>query len=143
MSITAALPTIPTKSHDYLFFSAVRTLTTYFLRNSPICDMQWNIRSSHHSSVATNLPSIHEDAGLIPGLAQWVKDMALLWLLRRPATIALNRPLAWEPPYAVGAALKKTKKKKIQLNIIQPWERMKSCPLQHHRWSQRTYFKVK
>ena len=31
-------------------------------------------------------------------------DLALLWLWRRPAAIALIRSLAWEPPYAEGAA---------------------------------------
>ena len=30
-----------------------------------------------------------------------------LALLCRPVTVAPTRPLAWEPPYAVGAALKK------------------------------------
>ena len=39
-------------------------------------------------------------------------DPTLLWLWRRPATTALIRPLAWEPPYAMGAALKRQKKKK-------------------------------
>ena len=34
-------------------------------------------RSSHHGSVVMNLTSIHEDSGLVPGLAQWVKDLAL------------------------------------------------------------------
>ena len=42
-------------------------------------------------------------------------DPALLWLWRRPVATAPIEPLAWEPPYAAGAAQeigKKTKKKK-------------------------------
>ena len=41
-------------------------------------------------------------------------DMALLWLWCRPAATALIRLLAWEFPYATGAALKKIKKKRIK-----------------------------
>ena len=39
-------------------------------------------------------------------------DPTLLWLWCRPAAAALIGPLAWEPPYAVGVALRKQKKTK-------------------------------
>ena len=39
-------------------------------------------------------------------------DPALLWLWHKPVAVALIRPLAWEPPYAMAAALKSKKKKK-------------------------------
>ena len=37
-------------------------------------------------------------------------DPVLLWLWRRPVAAAPIKLLAWEPPYAAGAALEKVKK---------------------------------
>ena len=40
-------------------------------------------------------------------------DLALLWLWCRQAAVAPIGPLAWEPPYAVNAALKKSEGKEF------------------------------
>ena len=40
-------------------------------------------------------------------------DPALLWLWYKPAAAAVIQPLAWEPPYAVGAAQEMAKRQKI------------------------------
>ena len=51
-------------------------------------------------------------------------DLAFLWLWCRPAAAARIRPLAWEPPYAVGAALQKAerpKKKKKERKPMETW----------------------
>ena len=48
-------------------------------------------------------------------------DPALLWLWRRPAATVPIGPLAWEPPYATGVALKdKKQKKKKNYNEVLP-----------------------
>ena len=56
-----------------------------------------------------NLTSIHEDTGSSIAMSCGVghrhsSDLALLWLWHRLVAIALIRPGAWEPPYAMGAA---------------------------------------
>jgi len=56
---------------------------------------------------------------MIPKTEKYKKQQQLLWLWRRLAATALIRPLAWEPPYAAGAAqeIAEKKKKKKSSNI--------------------------
>ena len=85
-----------------------------------------------------NPTNIHKDAGSIPSPVQWIKGyriavscgvghrcglyLALLWLWRSPAAVALIRPLAWEPPYAADAALKSKRQRKILIKKTSPME---------------------
>ena len=41
-------------------------------------------------------------------------DPELLWLWHRPVATAPTGPLAWEPPYGAGAAIKKKNRRKSQ-----------------------------
>ena len=77
-----------------------------------------------------NLTRNHEVSSSIPGVSQWVKDLAVvvsygvgcrrgsdlawLWLWHRLAVAAPIRPLVWEPQYALGAVLEKDKNKQTK-----------------------------
>ena len=76
-----------------------------------------------------NLRSTHEDVSSISDRVQWARDQCchklwcsprrssdpkLQWLWCGWAAVAPIRPLAWELPYATGAALKSKKKKQKQ-----------------------------
>ena len=71
----------------------------------------------------------------------------MLWLWCRLAAIVQIRPLAWEPPYAAGVALKtkiqnkqtnKTEKlegKKLLKKISSRFPRTEKCGIPHHEYS--------
>ena len=75
------------------------------------------LQSSHCGSAVRNPTSIHEEAGLIPGLSGlriWrcpeLGCRLKIWLRSAAAAAAPIRPLVQELPYATGVALKSKKK---------------------------------
>ena len=101
--------------HNSVFTKVIRRM----LLNCWVLDIKKMNRSSHRGAAEMNPTRNHEIVGLIPGLAQWVKDLVLLWLWRRPAAVAPIRPLAWEAPYAEGSALKRDKKDQKRTKQVQ------------------------
>ena len=90
-------------SHDYIlmqkkYLTPIRDQNSQQLKNRA-----WSLCLG---SAETNITSIHEDTFSTPGLTQWVKDQvlscgvdhrhgsdpSLLWLWRRPASVALIWP---------------------------------------------------
>ena len=58
-------------------------------------------------------------------------NLELLYLWCRPAATAQIRPLAWEPPYAVGAALERKKTKAEIYKIVYECLRNTESPVEN------------
>ena len=62
----------------------IKKLAFSICKNPSYQTFMWRmliIWSSHYGAVEMKLTSNYEDAGLIPGLAQWVRDLALPWAM--------------------------------------------------------------
>ena len=101
--------------HSLFFLVSIFNYTRFPSMYTILGTMESTVKYKNGSGVPvvaqwfTNLTKEPWGCRFDPWPAQWVKDLALLWLWRRLAATAPIRPLAWEPPYATGMALEKTK----------------------------------
>ena len=69
----------------------------------------------------TNPTRNHEVAGFIPSLAQWIKDLAWLWLWCRLVATAPIRPLASICCECAPPQKKTQKKEQRKVNTVKGW----------------------
>ena len=70
-NITYSYPSLPVVAITWYIYFPILLLLLSFLKKF--------IGSSPCGSAVMSTTSIHEDAGLIPDVSQWVKDLAFLW----------------------------------------------------------------
>ena len=56
------------------------TFSTFTAFNLQPCLYEKNSRCSYCGAEETNLTSVHEDAGSMPSLTQWIKNPVQTWL---------------------------------------------------------------
>ena len=67
--------TVQQRERDIEADTAMKRLSLFYYF---LCIFKLNLRRSHCGAAEANTTRSHEVVGLIPGLTQWVKDLALL-----------------------------------------------------------------
>ena len=80
------------------------------------------IRSSYYGLAEMNLTSVYENAGSIPGLAQWVKDQTLLWAVALAGSCSSDSTPSLGTSLCCGCSPKETKQNKRNQCVKVGWE---------------------